>query len=188
MIKRTSLSVLRKRVVKTKESTDEARNKKRKKKAAKKKEVKPLVPNWGLESEDCGQTTEKVLSFYHVQAWLREGITKRISWSVTIPPNDKWWGGKQRFLAKKLLEAYDGELVEKAVNYLCDNWEEMTNGSGGRITGIPTIEFLWGGRDRIFPAAERGLSYVTIKYGGKNRPLDADEYREPDDDAIGHGW
>jgi hypothetical protein len=93
-------------------------------------------------------------------------------------------------LARKLLDAYDGELVRKAIFYMCDNWEEMVKSSAGRLSGMPTIELLWSIRDRIFPDAERGVPYTSyVNKEAKGHPRrNADEYREPEDDAVGHGW
>jgi len=189
MTKRHKLSVLRKRIGKVREETESARVAKRAKKAERDKaQGKTGVPSWDLTSEDCGQTPEKVLTSYHVQAWFREAITKRISWSVTLPSNEKWWGGKQRTLAKKLLDAYGGELLKKAIFYLCDNWEEMIKTDTG-LSGVPTVELLWGGRDRIFPMAERGLPFVAAKRRTvSRRSEDADEFVEPDEKDRRHGW
>ena len=53
-MKRASLSVLKKRIVATQDATNATREKKRKRKATKKKaEIKPLVPDFGLEFDDC---------------------------------------------------------------------------------------------------------------------------------------
>jgi len=182
------LSVLTKRIKESKEKTSVARESKRKRQAARKAvAVQETLPNFDREHSDCGQTPKEVLNCYHVQQWFRDAITTRISWSVTLPPNSKWWGGKQLSLAKTLLEAYGGELVKKAIFYLCDNWEEMIKVDTG-LSGIPTVEFLWGGRDRIFPMAERGAPFVGAKKRTMRTCRDADEYVEPEDDAVGHGW
>lgn len=191
MSKRISLTALHKRISVRKEATEEARVAKRKRSAAKKSKVavsEAVVPK--PDFSGCGQTRERVLNSRQVQKWFREGITKRIRWSVTIPSNDEWWKGKQWSLAKKLLEAYEGELVKKAIFYLCDNWEEMVKGSDGRLTGLPTVEFLWSMRDRIFPDAERGKPYESPKRGSvRRRRRDPDEFVEQDDDDIvGLGW
>ena len=58
------------------------------------------------------------------------------------------------------------------------------------FSGFPTIELLWSSRERIFPQAERGKPYVAPKkkvYKGGDIS-DADEYKEPSDKNVGHGW
>ena len=190
MGKRYSLPELKKLGMARKESTDKARAEKRERRAERVSTFSGAdVPDLKLDFSDCGQTPEQVLNSYHVQSWFREGITRRIRWSVTLPLNDDWWRGKQRFLAKKLLAAFEGELVKKAIFYLCDNWEEMVKGSAGRLTGIPTIELLWASRDRIFADAERGRPYVSpTKRTMRHPSQDSDEYKDVEDDAVGHGW
>jgi len=188
MPKRHSLGALKKRIPQVKQETDDARLAKRARKAERRaRSSSSRLPSFALEDQRCGQTHEQVLTSKHVQEWFREAITKRISWSVTLPPSNKWWGGKQRTLAKKLLEAYGGELVKNAIFYLCDNWEEMVKSRQGSLSGIPTVELLWGGRDRIFPMAELGLSFVASRTVTRTRN-DLDEYKDPEDDAVGHGW
>ena len=111
------LSVLKKRIPKIAEETEKARVAKRERKKKKK------LPDYSLENPECGQNKKKKVTWYTVQNWFKQGIEGRISWSVASPIGD--WGGKQRFLATKLLKAYDhdGDLVKKAIFYLCDNWE-----------------------------------------------------------------
>lgn len=183
-------SVLRKQVEKCKADTNVVRMAKRDKKSKKgiiDSEENKL--NICLDYDECGQSRERVLSFVDVREWFREGIIKRLSWSVTLPANDKWWGGKQGLLSRKLLDAYDGELVKKAIFYLCDNWEDMVRDSGGRLSGLPTIELLWSIRDRIFPEAERGRQYVSPrKRTVPTRELPPDEYRVVEGGKVGHGW
>jgi len=188
MTKRFSLGALKKRIPQVKAETEKSRIAKRSRKAERDaKSAKVRLPELELENTECGQTFGKVLTSKHVQGWFREAITKRISWSVTLPSSQVWWGVKQRVLAKKLLEAYGGELVKKAIFYLCDNWEEMVKSRQGGLTGIPTVELLWGGRDRIFPMAERGLPFVASRSVSQVRS-DSDEYKQPEDEAFGHGW
>jgi len=193
MTRRHSIKALSKVIERSQSRTENARVAKRDRKAKKvamAANTKPEnVPDFELDYSDCGQTDDKVLSSYYVQAWFREGITKRVSWSVTLPSNDDWWKGKQRLLAKKLLKAYGGELTKKAIFYFCDHWEEMVKDSEGRLSGLPTVELLWTIRDRIFPGVERGVPYRSPKKRTvRDRRLDPDEYRDPGDDAIGHGW
>lgn len=185
---RGSLSMCRRRAKEVAESTVQSRIKKRERQAANKEKGTPERPDFQLEPDDCGQTQEKVLTWVQVQKWLREGITKRISWSLTIPVDGEWWKPKQRRLAKDLLAKYDGDHVKKAVFYLCDNWEEMVKTGNGRFSGIPTIELLWSGRERIFSNAERGVPYVPYSRPTYRPERNADEYTEPEDDAVGHGW
>lgn len=178
-------SVLKKRIKKTKKNTEEIRVKKREKKRMK-FELKSEAPDFGSCQND-GKGAKKKITCYTVRSWFREGIEKNINWKVTIPPNKDWWGGKQFSLAKRLLGLYDGELVNSAVKYLCENWEEMVGDSDGRLTGLPTIELLWSSRERIFPHVERGLPYSPPQ---KRRmpKRDVDEYFEPGEDSTGHGW
>lgn len=176
------LSVLKAKIPESYERSEKAKVKKQRRKVRKKKKTcnEGKIPDF----DSCRQIPEKKVTWYNVKAWFKEGIEKRISWSVT--PGE--WGGKQSMLATKLLKAYDGELVKKAIFYLCDNWEEMVKHSNGKLTGLPTVELLWGGRERIFPHVERGLPYKPPSERKKREKKDLDEYVEPSPENIGHGW
>ena len=71
--------------------------------------------------------------------------------------------GKQGALAKKILEIYGPELTEKTVGYFCDNWDIIMENSGGKISGLPTVEMLWAMRSRIFADVELGKKMSVYK-------------------------
>lgn len=182
------LAVLKKRIPQIKEVTEKSRLAKRERQAERRKEKeKAKTPDFELEHPECGQTAEKVLTYKQVQAWLREGIAKRISWSISIPADCEWWGIKQKALARKLLDAYGGELVEKTIFYLCDNWEDMVRDRYMKFSGKPTIELIWAFRETLFTDAERNKPYVSPPKRAAYRPeRNADEFKDPG--AVGHGW
>jgi hypothetical protein len=184
---RSELSILKKIVNKKKIETNNAKLEKIEKRIAKEAE-KPKIPNFCLEFSDSLQTKKKVYKLEKVQAWLREGIETRITWSVTLPKNQDWWKGKERSLARLLLKAYDEDAIKRAIFYLCDNWEDMIRHGGGKFYGIPTIGLLWDARDIIFTNAERGVPYWMSGKSVYRPDKYADEYKEPSSDAIGHGW
>jgi len=189
MSDRTRLLNLHKVMMESKKKTDAAREKKMAKKAAKKAakmeaEKTKTVPNFDDEKEECVQIVEKPVTWYNVMKWFKKGIDERISWSVTVPSQ---WSPKQRMLGKKLVGLYGGEVTEKAVLYICDNWEQMVKDSNGALSGLPTVELLWSIKDRIFPQAERGAPYVhRAKY---KRTNDGSEFRPPEaGEEYTDGW
>lgn len=62
------------------------------------------------------------------------------------------WMAPQFSQLKQLIAAYDGDeaLVRKAWSYSCENWEELTK-KLKIADSAPTIGFLLGFRERIFP-------------------------------------
>jgi len=144
----------------------------------------PKLPNF---NEGGGQTIRKRLNSTDVQNWFREGIVLHVDSNTTIPPNNLWWGGRERKNAVMLLEAYDGELVRKAVLWLCEYWSEMVKSSGGRLSGLPTVGLLWVIRDRVFPLAEKGEAFKPYSPAKSVLSRDVDEYYE-DAMSDGDGW
>jgi len=82
-----------------------------------------------------------------VEIWFKLGITKLAGQEIIISE----WSLKEKTLAKKLLNAYKPELVEKAVEYMCDNWE-MLKRKG--LYGVPNVSLLYGMRHTIFSAIQ----------------------------------
>lgn len=193
----SNLKALRKMIKKSSKNTLKQHEKKMAKKAARasnriaEKDLE-LLASMEAGLTNCGQSGEKVITSTDVENWFREGIEDNYGATITLPPENRWWRPKEKSLAKKLLEEYGPELVKKAVLYLCENWEKMVEGSGGKLQGMPTIEFLWGARARIVPDAERGREYKVSPAKPKlsdNNVLrhDAAEYSKKSR-RIGVGW
>ena len=137
-----------------------------------------------------GQNAKKRLNSTKVQRLMRECLEEAYGDTVTIPGNREWWGVKERTLAKKLLEMYGWDEVEKAVKYMCVNWEKMVDASDGILRGIPTINILFASRNIIFADAALRRGFVKRKrFARKNDDSnkDFDEYVDPGED-VGHGW
>ncbi len=180
-------------VKRSQKKTADAHKKRAEKKAKKKKEApakKVLEPiEFSLDMCEGGQTNKKRLTSTRVQHLMRECLEEAYGDTVTIPGNREWWGAKERTLAKKLLEMYGWEEVERAVRYMCANWEKMVEASGGTLRGIPTINILFASRNIIFADASLQRGFVKRKRPAKKDmpDKDFDEYVDPGED-VGHGW
>jgi len=77
----------------------------------------------------------------------------------------------------ELIKLYEGEQIKKAIDWLCDNWQTMKDNSEGRLSGSPTIGYLYSCRERIFSDAREGI-LVTVpeKKGRKKKIHMAGEY------------
>lgn len=107
-----------------------------------------------------------------VEQWFREGIWAMFGRKFVIPP----WpaNSNQRGLALKLLEDYGVRLTKDAVMLFCQTWDRRVRDSGGRLTGRPTINLLWGMREQIFGEVQTKDRKPEASATGK----DSDEYRE----------
>jgi len=88
----------------------------------------------------------------------------------------KRWGVKENTLAKKLCQNYTREMVEIVIKNFVEEWPGMVTSSRGRLSGLPTINFLWSCQDRFFGAQQ--VVQPTIK------PSREDEYREVEDTDL----
>lgn len=88
----------------------------------------------------------------------------------------KRWGVKENTLAKKLCQNYTREMVEIVIKNFVEEWPSMVTSSRGRLSGLPTINFLWSCQDRFFGAQQ--VVQPTIK------PSREDEYREVEDTDL----
>lgn len=191
-IDRLTLLKIKEKIEESKKTTLEARNKKNKKKKNKKDIVKDRtdteysgIPDFDKDF-NCGQSNSNVIKSSQVEKWFNKGIDFRTGLSVTHGK----WGGKQFTLAKRMLDTYGAELVENAINYMCDNWSKMVEDSGGKLSGIPTVELLWSIRNRIFPDVEKGIPYKSSKKRKYNKKVkdNRGEYKDPSDKNKRDGW
>lgn len=141
---------------------------------AEKAKAKPLVLKpTSPEPEKHPATSTDVF------AWFVEGMAKLHGRKIVVCA----WTIPQKTLAKKLLQAYGEELVHKAVDRFCSTWNEIVQGSRGRLTGAPTINLLWGMRERIFADIQIDKPAKMVKLDQRERG----EYEKPKDAPV-VGW
>lgn len=112
----------------------------------------------------------KPINSLDVEQWFRDGIWELYGRKFIIPS----WTVKQKTLAKRLLTAYGPELTQSAVAMLCSGWNDMKRKSRGRLSGAPTINLLWGMRERVYADVQ------NVGVEDDQSPENSDEYREGD--------
>jgi hypothetical protein len=167
---RSRLSALRRKALEAKKRTDVAREDSKKKRESRK--AKPLA----LQNQSSEPRKRRINST-DVERWFLSGIRSLYGDKFIIPK----WSVKQRTLAKKLIDIYGPELVEKAVRYLCGNWDSIVEKSRGSLSGAPTVNLLWGMKERVFADVQ------APRKPGKGSRRDADEYSD-EEDAPTVGW
>ncbi len=130
--------------------------------------------------------TKSVVNTNTVKEWFRVAIARNYP-GMTNPFDGVEWNtyGKEGAAAKRLLKKYDHSLLEKAVDYMCDNWDAIMERSNGVLSGLPGVVLLWSMRDWIIADAEIGKSVVVRKK--KEAPVKKhmrgeykEEYKTPD--------
>lgn len=190
---RLSLSALRARTRSVQERTLEVHREvvekkaKRRARVAADPPVQQRIPNFDLVPQltNGGQEPERVVTSNDVREWFRAELVNSYGDKLTLPPEKEWWTLKERSLAKKLLNSYGRDLVQRALAHLCDNWDRWVAESEGRLSGIPTIGYLWTFRERIF-AAVQGIN--PSKPVRKRKKKDFGEYQPSAEPAVGIGW
>ena len=132
--------------------------------------VSPEAPRKGANSKD-------------VEKWIREALWEAFGRKFIIPA----WPQSchQRVLSKMLLAAYGEDMTKRAIVLFCQTWDQKVAESGGRLAGVPTINLIWGMRERIFAEVQmQGRKVVTAKVGGR----DSDEFRGDQAVGPGLGW
>jgi hypothetical protein len=181
---------------------EEKAREKRKEKNKIKQELKPETPSFkdcytqstvDKSAGDNRQTKKDVINWFCVQRWFVKGIRKNNSdWLVVDKGDDvsekkqTWWGIEEITCANKLLKHYGPEIVEKTVEWFCDNWQAMIDNSNGRLSGAPNVRFLWVGRDRIFVDAK--LGNVPGRKKPKKKKHMVGEYDPELDGSTKIGW
>jgi hypothetical protein len=119
--------------------------------------------------------------------WLPSKISKDIS---DEKARQSWWNAKDAKLASELVKLYNGDQIKKSIDWLCDNWQSMKDRSDGKLSGSPTIGFLYSCRERIFSDAREGiLITVPEKRGRKKKIHMAGEYdAESANKSPRSGW
>lgn len=165
---RKRLSALRRRASVVKTETAKTHEEVTEKRAAKRKPKLAEVVKLAVKVKQINST--------NVEQWFRDGVWALYGKKFIIPS----WTVKQRTLAKRLLTAYGPELTKDAVDLLCSGWRSMVSKSRGRLSGAPTVNLLWGMRERV---------YADVQNKGKEegRPENSDEYHE-DDGGNDVGW
>lgn len=185
---RVGLAILKSKVKTTKKKTEKAKVARKVKKAKKAKEKARLdqteIPNFDLEVD---KPPKRVVNSTDVREWFKDGIERMdFGGKITLPHNGGQWTVHQRSLAKRLLDSYGSDLVKKAVEWLCENWEVLVYNSNGKLSGVPTVGLLWFLRERVFPDAELGIKARKIKR--KSNRTKASEYKPEYDDHKDIGW
>lgn len=173
MTGRSKLKALKAKAKASKEATDKARVESQERRSKRKP-----PPKVGTEEyEAATYRSRKRVSATHVEAWFRESLFDLYGRKFVIPK----WTMKQKTLAKRLLEAYGGDLVREAVDHFFKTWDNMVANSKGKLTGAPTVSLLWGMRERVF---------ADVQNKGRKAGVarkDTDEFRE-DGDSPDVGW
>jgi len=168
---------------------------------------KDEVPNFGVskishcigDCTDIDKTSKSVVNFKMVQEWfIMAMVRNNITW---VPPKlannmsderamKSWWNAKDIKCVSELIKLYEGEQIKKAIDWLCNNWQTMKDKSEGRLSGSPTIGYLYSCRERIFSDAREGiLVTVPLKRGRKKKIHMVGEYdAESANKSPRSGW
>ena len=131
-----------------------------------------------------GQTPKERLNWKIVRQWFREELERNFGEKHTLPPEHEWWTGKEISLAKKLLKLYGGDTIHEGIVQLCESWDRMVE-SGHKLSGLPTMGFLWATRERVMGEVEAGEDPNRKDRKGRHHQA---EYNKDDDDMPGFGW
>jgi len=120
----------------------------------------------------AGQTDNDVVNWKHVHDWFRDGIIRNNrSWLAEkkVSYRDRkerksqaagWgalaWTGAEIKCTNLLLSRYGADILEKTVEWMCDNWQTLKDNSNGGLMGAPSVRLLWSQRERFFPEAMEG--------------------------------
>ncbi len=141
---------------------------KRAKKKRKPLELTPTVPK------------VKPINSTQVEEWFTEELRELYGVAFIIPR----WTVPQKTLAKRLLNTYGPELVRQAVGYLAKHWKMMVKQSKGGLSGVPTVNLLWGMRERVFGEVQG----IDNRPAMEARPENSDEWRPGGDRDGKIGW
>ncbi len=117
----------------------------------------------------------KPVTATQVEAWFKAGLQELYGPAFVVSR----WTVKEKSLAKRLLEDYGSDLVEKAVKSYCQDWDKLVKRSRGRLNGAPTFGLFWAMRNEIFGSVQVGKRQVAAK--------NSDEYTD-DDGSPDAGW
>lgn len=154
------------------------------KRAKRKTEREELADKFSEQLSNGGQTVKERLNWKVIRSWFREELERNFGEKHSLPPEHEWWAGKEISLAKRLLKLYSGDLIHEGIIHLCESWESMVEESHGKLSGLPTMGFLWSTRERIIGAVEAG---EQPREKGRKRHHRA-EYDPDKDDMPGVGW
>jgi len=172
---RLTAAELREKASRTQRATKKAHEDGQERRAAR----KSSVSFENIEPPPDRQTAKRVLNSKEVRGWFDEALAEKYGEAFIVPT----WTVHQMKLAKDLLKVYGAELVRKAVEFFVKSWDAIEAGSGGKLTGAPSINLLFGMRERIFGDVQRGKA--PLKFTDKRR---ISEYQGPVDRGIGTGW
>jgi hypothetical protein len=168
---RAKLEALRQKVVsqaqQTKQVRAEVEAKREERKAVQSVAREPLH----LDNEPA----KKKVNATQVERWFSDGVKEIYGPTFVVAR----WTVPQKALAKRLLDEYGADLVEKAVFSYCKGWEAMVKKSRGRLVGAPTLGLFWSMRETVFAEVQVGKRQVAAK--------NSDEYTD-DDGSPDAGW
>lgn len=126
---------------------------------------------------------EKAVNSVTIHGWFREQLVKRHGSGY---PRSSW-AAKQRTLAMGILKQYGEKMTYDLIVHMFDRWDDLCAQSRGKLTGVPTIELLWGMRERL--VGEIMTKGTAAPVGQVRRvALQQGEYRKPEDDGPKTGW
>lgn len=167
---RVKLAALRQRAAVQAEATRQVRAEVEAKREAR-KATQSVAPPLVLEPS---APKEKPVTATQVEAWFKAGLQELYGPTFVVAR----WTVKEKALAKRLLEDYGPELVDKAIKAYCQDWEGLVKRSRGRLNGTPTFGLFWAMRNEIFGSVQVGKRQVAAK--------NSDEYT--DDGSPDAGW
>jgi hypothetical protein len=94
-----------------------------------------------------------------VRDWLRIAVRKKYG-KVSLPslkPHEKT-------LARKLLDDHGEELVERAIFYLVDNWEDFSTRMGIN-SRLPSVAVAYGYSSSLFGEVQLGKGDKSVRFG-----------------------
>jgi len=150
-----------------------------KQKRSKRSDTKAVQPPESIQVDDDVQTAKSVVNSNHVYGWYKTVLLEKYGSDFIVAP----WTVVQKKLAKDLLGVYGGDLVKKAVGFFVESWDAIVSGSNDRLSGFPTINLMFGMRERIFADVQQGKK--PLKYKDMSR---ISEYKGPADQDTGIGW
>lgn len=94
---------------------------------------------------------DKVANAKDVRRWFEIGCEKHIGLSRLPSWRPQDWSN-----AKRMLEEFGQDAMEKTVAWFFENWSKYVAASRGRLNGIPTPSLMIAMKSQVFPDCEMG--------------------------------
>ena len=149
---REKLKILAKRIKETRKNTENVRVKVKEKREQRKARQYSIAKEFGFSPESVPKRKKVKINARTVENWFKNykkeylGISKHGKWTV-----------KQLTLGKRLLKEYGDDDVKKAVQYMCEKWDQILANTS--LNGVPNVSLLWGMRESIFAYVETGKDF-----------------------------